>query len=204
MVQAIRQSVTFEEFIAWKPENGCYELRRGVIVEMQPKGKHEEVIGFLSLELTVEVRRLQLPYFLPKQALLNSSSEEDTSYLPDLLWIDRRNLQSEPLWERASTITQGKSVPLIIEVVSTNWRDDYLKKLADYEELGIKEYWIVDYLGLGGRRFLGNPKQPTLSVCILDEGGEYQIVQFRGSDRIVSHVFPNLTLTAEQIFQAGQ
>jgi hypothetical protein len=28
--------------------------------------------------------------------------------------------------------------------VSTNWRDDYLMKLGEYEKLGIAEYWIVD------------------------------------------------------------
>jgi len=32
--------------------------------------------------------------------------------------------------------------------------------------------------------------------------GEYQARQFRGSDRIQSQLFPELNLTAEQIFQA--
>ncbi len=67
--------------------------------------------------------------------------------------------------------------------------------------MGIPEYWIVDYLGLGGVRFIGNPKQPTLSVYQLI-GGEYQVQQFRGSDIIKSSTFPELNLTAEQIFQA--
>lgn len=35
------------------------------------------------------------------------------------------------------------------------------------------------------------------------ENGEYQLQQFRGSDRIVSMTFPKLTLTAEAIFQAA-
>ncbi len=49
----------------------------------------------------------------------------------------------------------------MIEVVSSNWRYDYYLKYADYEEMGIPEYWIVDYAALGGRNFIGNPKQPT-------------------------------------------
>ena len=68
--------------------------------------------------------------------------------------------------------------------------------------MGIPEYWIVDYLGLGGRKFLGNPKQPTISVYQLIDG-EYQVTQFRGDDRIVSLTFPELNLTAQQIFDAG-
>ncbi|WP_445305077.1 Uma2 family endonuclease [Microcoleus sp. Pol12B4] len=33
----------------------------------------------------------------------------------------------------------GSSARLIVEVVSTNWRDDYGYKLVDYEALGISE-----------------------------------------------------------------
>jgi len=122
--------------------------------------------------------------------------------LPDILILNRPNLPLEPLWKKASTITQAASIPLVIEVVSTNWRDDYFSKFADYEEMGIPEYWTVDYLGIGGKRFIGNPKQPTISVCELVDG-EYQIQQFRGSDRIISPTFPELELTAEQIFAAA-
>jgi Uma2 family endonuclease len=68
--------------------------------------------------------------------------------------------------------------------------------------LGIPEYWIVDYLALGGRKFIGNPKQQTISVYQLIDG-EYQVTQFRGNDRIVSLTFPELNLTAQQIFDAG-
>lgn len=71
------------------------------------------------------------------------------------------------------------------------------------EEMGIPEYWIVDYLGLGGRRFIGNPKQPTFSVYQLVEG-EYQVSQFRGDNRIESPTFPELNLTAQQVFSAGE
>ncbi len=39
MTQTLPKLVTFEEFAAWRPEGGRYELRDGVIVEMvQPVG----------------------------------------------------------------------------------------------------------------------------------------------------------------------
>jgi Uma2 family endonuclease len=87
-------------------------------------------------------------------------------------------------------------------VVSTNWRDDYHKKFADYEMLGVLEYWIADYLGLGGVRFIGSPKQPTLTICTLVDG-EYQMRLFRGGDRIISPLFPDLELTAAQVLLLG-
>jgi Uma2 family endonuclease len=58
----------------------------------------------------------------------------------------------------------------------------------------------VDYLALGAVRYLGQPKQPTVSVYSLCEG-EYQVEQFRGGDRIISAVFPGIQLAAHQILQ---
>jgi Uma2 family endonuclease len=34
-------------------------------------------------------------------------------------------------------------VRLLIEVVSTNWQDDYLIKLAEYQRLGIPEIGLL-------------------------------------------------------------
>ncbi|GAA6617201.1 Uma2 family endonuclease [Scytonema sp. NUACC26] len=204
MTQALRKPVTIRDFLEWYPENSSkrYELHNGAIVEMaQPVGKHEVIIGFLIRLLTLEYDRLNLPYFIPKTALIQFPSSE-SCYSPDVLLLNLPALELEQLWEQYSTVELADSIPLVIEVVSTNWRDDYHKKLGEYEEIGIKEYWIVDYLGLGGQKFIGNPKQPTISVYQL-VGEEYQVRLFRGNDRIVSLAFPELNVTAEQIFQAG-
>ncbi len=201
MVQALPQSVTFDEFIAWLPESSehRYELHQGAIVEMpKPRGDHSDVAGLLSGSLFVEITRAKLPYFIPKECLVRIS--DDTAYEPDGIVLDRQTIADDPRWQPQSTITQGRSARLVIEVVSTNWRDDYDKKFSDYEALGIPEYWIVDYLGLGGRRHIGSPKQPTFSVCeLIDE--EYEIRRFKGSDRILSPAFPDLNLTVDQVFQ---
>ncbi|MGF1938706.1 MAG: Uma2 family endonuclease [Nostoc sp. ChiQUE02] len=205
MTQTLRKLVTFDEFIAWYPENSQrrYELHDGVIVEMAPPtGEHEQIVGFLVGEIVTEYKRLKLPYFIPKTAFIKPTQSE-AAYSPDVLLLNNSNLVNEPLWKKESTVSQAASIPLVIEVVSTNWRDDYFTKTGKYEEVGIPEYWIVDYLGLGGRRFIGNPKQPTISIYQLIEG-EYQVRQFRGSDRIQSPAFPELNLTAEQIFRAGE
>lgn len=202
MTQALPKLITFEEFLSWKPEVGRYELHNGVIVEMQPTGEHEEVKGFLAKKLTVEFERLNLPYFIPNQALIKPA-ENESGYLPDILILNRLNLTLEPLWKKESTVTLGSSIPIVIEVVSTNWRDDYLKKAADYEEMGVLEYWIVDYAALGGKRFIGNPKQPTISIYYLIESEYQQVIQFWGNDRIQSPTFPELNLSANQIMNAG-
>lgn len=204
MIQALpkTKSVTFEEFVEWKPEGKYYELHHGVIIEMaQPLGDHEDITGFLAERATAEYLRSNLPYRVLKTVLVKPP-ENQSAYSPDVLIINRPNLINEPLWKQQSTLIQGASIPLVIEVVSTNWRVDYLTKVKDYEEIGIPEYWIVDYLALGGTPYIGNPKQPTISIYDLING-EYQVSQFRGNQTIVSRTFPELTLTANQIFQAG-
>jgi Uma2 family endonuclease len=204
MTQALPKLVNFEEFVEWLPENSAvrYELHNGDIVEMaQPIGEHEEVKGFLTIKVSVAIDRLGLPYGIPNQAIVRPP-EKDSGYFPDVLVLNRANLVNETLWQKQSVLSLGASIPVVIEVVSTNWRDDYYLKYADYEEMGIPEYWIVDYAALGGRNFIGNPKQPTISVCNLVDG-EYQILKFRENDRIVSQTFPDLNLTANQIFGAG-
>jgi len=203
MIQAVPQLMTLEEFWDWYPDGyGRYELWNGMITEMQPTGSHEQVSGFLGIKLGVEIDRLALPYIIPRQAIVKPVDAERSGYNPDVIVLHQSNLSEEPLWKKRSTITKGESIRLVIEVVSTNWRDDYGHKFIEYEALGIPEYWVVDYLGLGGRRYIGTPKQPTFSVYQLIEG-EYQSQLFRGSDRIVSATFPELNMTAEQVFAAG-
>ncbi len=204
MVQAVPQLMTLEEFLDWYPDGyGRYELWNGVVIEMQPTGTHEQVGGFLAVKLGVEIERLALPYIIPRQALIKPIDTNKSGYNPDVIVLDQLALNEEPRWKKRSTITQGKSVRVVIEVVSTNWRDDYGHKFIDYEALQIPEYWIVDYLGLGGRRYIGSPKQPTFSVYQLIDG-EYQVQQFRDGERIISSAFPELKLTAGQVFAAGQ
>lgn len=199
MTQALTKTITFEEFIESYPDQGRYELRNGVIVEMpQSTGIHELIRAYLIAELMHELRRLILPYFIPLRALVKAVDAE-SGYLPDVL-IVRSNLANESLWEKSSTVSQAESIPLVVEVVSTNWRDDYYTKAGEYEGIGIPEYWIVDYAALGGRKFIGNPKQPTISIYQLVDG-EYQVSQFQDSDRLISPTFPELNLTAKQVFQ---
>ena len=202
MLQTLPKITTFQEFIDWLPENSDvrYELHRGNIVEMaQPVGEHEEIKGFLNVEISFEIKRLGLSYGIPNQVIVRPD-DKDSGYFPDVLVMNRANLPNESRWKKESILSSGASIPLVIEVVSTNWRDDYYSKFADYEEMGILEYWIVDYAALGGRNFIGNPKQPTISVCNLVEG-EYQISKFQNRDRLISQTFPDLNLTVNQVFQ---
>ncbi len=200
--QTIPKLLSFDDYINDYPDDGKrYQLIEGKLVEMmRPIGKHEEIGGFIALELGLEIRRLQLPYFIPNTAAIKAK-RANTGYIPDLIILDRENLVNDPYWEKASSISLGTSAKLVIEIVSSNWRDDYLKKFDDYEALGIEEYWIIDYLAQGSARYIGTPKEPTISIYQLIDG-EYNPSLFKGEELLISRVFPELVLTANQVFQA--
>jgi Uma2 family endonuclease len=49
-------------------------------------------------------------------------------------------LYNESLWDKCSTVQTNTSIPLVVEIVSSNWRDDYLTKVRDYEKIASGEY----------------------------------------------------------------
>ena len=201
--QAEPKLYSFDEFITWYPENSevRYELHDGVIIEMpKPKGKHSNLIGSLIEQLLIIIRQMGKGgiWTIPRESIVKPKREQ-SGYEPDIIVLNQEVLGAEPRWESESIIQNPDSVKLIVEVVSTNWRDDYYNKLRDYEEMGIEEYWILDYAALGARKFIGNPKQPTLFVCTLEDG-EYQMNPFTENTTIISPTFPQFNLSAKQIF----
>ena len=134
--------------------------------------------------------------------MLRPFNTDMTAFRPDVAVVDKLALAQEPLWSEQSVLTLGQSIKFVAEVVSSNWQSDYARKVEDYATLSISEYWIVDHAGLGGVRYIGKPKQPTLSACTL-VNREYEVQVLRGSQAVRSTVFPALKLTAEQILKAG-
>jgi len=202
--QAIQQKpLSFDEFLARYGGDNRYELIDGEVFDLEPTGSHEEVVAFISAKICVQIDAIGLPWFVFQRGLLRPSNVGMTAFRPDVAVVDRDELVKEPLWSEQSILTLGSSIKFVAEVVSSNWQNDYARKVEDYAVLGISEYWIADYAGLGGTRHIGKPKQPTLSVCRLVDG-EYEIQQFRGNQTIISPTFPDLKLTAEQVLKASR
>ena len=201
--QSLQQkSISFDEFIARHGGDNRYELIDGEVFDLEPVGLHEEVAAFITTKVCVQIDGAGLPWFVLQRGLLRPSNEAMTAFRPDVAVVNRDELTKEPLWSDQSILTLGSSIKFVAEVVSSNWQNDYARKVEDYAALGIAEYWIADYAGLGGTRHIGKPKQPTLSICVLvDE--EYEIQHFRGSQTLISPTFPELKLTAEQVLKAS-
>jgi Uma2 family endonuclease len=189
---------TFEQFIAEYGDNPRYELIDGELRDMEPTGLHEEVSGNIAGRIYAEILRDNLNWLIPKSCLIKPPAVEATALRPDVIVLDKAKLRQEPLWQKEPIICNGNTIKLVAEVVSTNWQDDYARKVEEYAFLQIPEYWIVDFRGLGGLQFIGNPKQPTFTVCQL-VNGIYQQQQYRLGDTISSPLLRNLQLKLDDV-----
>lgn len=192
------KALTVEDFLSQYGNDPRYELIDGELRDLEPTGPHESVAGELashwfSASLSDE-RRLTVP----KNCLIQPPYAQATVLRPDVIVLDKEKLKQEPLWQREPIITSGQAIVAVAEVASTNWQDDYARKVEEYRLLGIAEYWIVDFRALGGIAFIGKPKQPTITIYQLRED-EYEQKQYRLLDPISSLVFPNLTLTLNDL-----
>ncbi|MEG5036730.1 Uma2 family endonuclease [Microcoleus sp. AT3-D2] len=206
MVAIAQKTLSFEEFLNWDDDSGrSFELVNGVAMPLsEPTAKHEDVVDGLCRLLVDHCQSLNLPYVprQSKQVRLNAApGESESSRKADIVVFAKE----EWVRMRQSSASAAAYIPppLVIEVVSTNWRDDYRIKLNEYETLGILEYWIVDYAGLGGVQYIGSPKQSTVTINRLIDG-EYQAQRYQGETIIVSPTFPQLVLTTAQIVAMTQ
>lgn len=196
-----RQKLTFAQFLEQCPEAGRYELIDGEIVRILATRQHEDVADYIQESFNDQVRQLQLNYKVSGRIVLATINRNGTEQgrHPDVSVIDLDQWRAD----RSAYTAFREPIQLVVEVVSTNWEDDYVDKLDEYQRLGIREYWIVDYLAIGSRELLGNPKVASVFIYRLEETGQYQMRRFQGNEQIVSPTFPELNLTVEQISNLG-
>ena len=201
MVTTSLKKLTFEEFLAKYPDGeGTFELVNGEIIPVEATRAHKNVARYLVKAFDQENERLGLNYIVDKDIIIQTtnSAGEAQGRNPDV------SVVKASVWN-ANVTAYGalrEPIQLAVEVCSTNWDDDYIDKLEEYERLGIPEYWIVDYLAIASRDYLGYPKQPTVFVHQLVKR-KYQVQSFKGTSMIQSSTFQDLKLTVDQIINAS-
>ena len=195
-----QQTLTFEDFLEQYPEDGRYELIDGELVRILATRQHDDTADFIADEMKAQVKQHQMNYKVSSRIVLatTTATGKTQGRHPDISVVDLALWRSN----RSAYTALREPIQLAVEVVSTNWEDDYIDKLEEYERLRIPEFWIVDYLALGSRTYLGNPKQPSVFVYLLDDRQRYQVSRFQGAEPIRSRTFPELQLTMERILNA--
>ena len=201
MVQT-KTKLTFADFLQQYPDgSGIYELVNGEIVKVEATRAHKNVARYLVFGFNDEIRRLALDYIVDKDIVIRTvkASGQEQGRNPDVGVVKASVWNSNVRGYGALT----EPIQLAVEVTSTNWEDDYVDKLDEYQRLGIREYWIVDYLAIASRAYLGNPKVPTVFVYSW-ENDRYVVQTFRDDERIISPTFPELEITVKQIVLSSQ
>lgn len=175
--------LTFEDYLTYDDgTDNRYELERGELIFMNPPTvRHLLIAKFIERLLDEEINRLAYPWVALREA--GVQTESDSSRLPDVCVVTQQ--QVAELMDFSAVFRVPAQ--LAVEIVSpSSVKQDYEKKPPEYANKGIKEYWIVD------------PIESKVTVFQL-VNGRYRERVFTGSQRIVSHVFSELTLTVQQI-----
>lgn len=170
--------ISYEEFLASVDEGTHAEWVDGEVVWMTPPTEeHARITSYLSHILSGYNKRRRLGgrvYHAPFQMKLSASGRE-----PDVVFVGR---------DKVGCIEKlGLQGPadLAIEVVSPESRvRDRREKFREYEQAGVREYWLVD------------PTSKSVEVYRLGGDGLYESVALGNPPRITSEVIPGLWIDA--------
>lgn len=175
--------LSFEEYCTYDDgTENRYELVNGRLEQMNPPTfRHLLIANSIQNFFKGEIKRLNLPWLCLTEAGIRTGWR--TSRLADVLVVDSEYVRE---YLDQSAICQIPPI-LAVEIVSPDSiKRDYRYKRSEYAALGIPEYWIVD------------PIKNQVSILVLDEG-LYEETIYTGEQKIVSSVFPNLSLSVLEI-----
>jgi Uma2 family endonuclease len=133
--------LTYEEFLAWADEDTWAEWVNGEVIILSPASDvHQNLVGFLSalLRLFVEAHQLGVVRFAPFQM---KTGPDLPGREPDIIFVAR-----EQLARLHDAYLEGPA-DLVVEVISPDSRArDRGEKFYEYEQGGVREYWLLDYL----------------------------------------------------------
>jgi len=157
--------MSFEDFHDWLDEDTRAEWVDGVIVEMSPSNLgHQDILMFLTLLLGTFIDRWRLGRLYSPPTLMYLPSRP-SGREPDLMYI-----ANEHLHRLERTFVNGPA-DLAIEIVSPDSIvRDGRDKLAEYEQAGVREYWIIDELRDEARFYVLNQDGRYQRASVTDDG----------------------------------
>ncbi len=188
MTPTSAKTLTFGEYRFYQGEPDVrYELFRSQLIPMAtPTGLHIRICNFLVYQFQRYFATANLS--LVATTSIGVRTEEDSSRIPDVV------VCTQSLWEQvcarpgAGVLDFNEAPLLVVEVASDNWREDYIRKRAEYALIDIPEYWIVD------------PKKERVWILTNPQSEDgYDRTEFRQSQNIISVQFSELVLSVEQI-----
>ena len=131
---------TYQRLSEELPSETRYEIRNYHLIDMpSPNTKHQRIVKYVTKKLDNFVESLKLGevFISPLDVVF----DEGNVCEPDVLFVSNEN-------KNIITKKNITGVPdLVVEVVSKgSVVRDYVEKKNDYENFGVKEYWLIDPL----------------------------------------------------------
>ena len=171
--------MSYDEFLCQIDEDAHAEWVDGVaIVFSPPTLRHQNIVGFLLCLIYGFVNHFNLGIVLASPIEMKTSPDANARE-PDLLFIAKGNL------DRLSDKKLEGPADLVVEIISPeSARRDRTDKFYEYQQAGIREYWLIDPR-VGFER---------ADFWVLDEDGRYQPIPLGGGGIYRSAVVPNFWL----------
>ncbi len=183
--QPLRMS--YEEFLAWADEDVHAEWVNGeVIVQMPPKRPHQRVVAFLMQLMGLFIQLFHLGELLPAPFEMRATPD-GAAREPDLIFVACEHL------DRLSQERLSGPADLVVEVISDDSvARDRADKFYEYQEAGVREYWILD----------SRPGRERADFYVLDEKGRYRPVPPASDGRYHSTILPGFWLHVDWVTSA--
>lgn len=189
----LNQTYSYADYLTWR-FNEMVELIRGKISLMSPAPnvKHQDVsmnLGsflhgyFKHKKCRIYAAPFDVRLYDRKKSILANQDihtvvQPDICVICNLKLLDKQGCNGAPDW--------------IIEIVSKGTQQKDIKiKYQLYQESGVMEYWLVF------------PHEQMIHQFVLDENNAYQLkAMFASPDSISSHLFPELAIDLNDVFDS--
>jgi Uma2 family endonuclease len=179
---SIDRPITVEEFCEYVTDEGQAELVDGVVYVMSPPSDPHEMISVWLLSVLwpyVQARGLGEVRGSRSGVFISNTTLRE----PDLLFFRKSRL--DQMTERG---VHG-APDLAVEIVeSAKARRDAVRKQADYQRIGIREYWVID-----------RPQREVRQWLL--EGGRYQLTRLTRGEELVSRTVEGFHIQVAWLFQ---
>lgn len=171
--EVTRRRASYEEYLELAGETRIAEWVDGEFIEyMPPSTEHQDLAGFLFHLMRSFVNELDLGKvgLAPTEIKLwpGGPSRE-----PDVFFVHKDRLSAFDKWRF------NGAPDLVLEIVSPgSVREDRVSKFTEYEQSGVREYWLVD----------PRPNQRTVECFTRDAVGIFQPVEAGQDGRLYSSV----------------
>ncbi|MEL7359224.1 MAG: Uma2 family endonuclease [Cyanobacteria bacterium J06560_6] len=196
MTYALTRYKSYQEYLddeSLSSEGNYRLLSTGELIEVSEEDDLNVRITYRLIALLLQLengRYLERVRNGNKEIQVRPVGDKRVNRKPDLVV-----LRSEHLETARQAILLDASPPLFVaEVVSPgsenseNYKRDYIWKRQQYEDMGIPEYWIID------------PHREKVTLLTLIDG-TYIGREYVASERIVSKIFPTLSLNIRDLLR---